>query len=341
MKKIIFLYASLEPYINGCIDFFSQENKDFQIIFIKNDEKEVISRFPNLKIYNSSKIEKLLNFCIDINPDLLIISGRMFPSYLKVAKYFKGKVKTVTVSDTIFDSSLRGFLKILFQKTLYHKYFGYFWGVGSLQTAHAFSIGYTKEKIFENFYVSNIDNIDFKNIFNPGNKTKILTVARLVKEKNLIQTAETIDSLNKEQNFEIQFNIIGEGPQEEELRKFNCVNLLGFKNQSEFKNIAIKNDLFCLPSAHEPWGVVLQEFANLGMPIIASYNCGSAFNLLIEGYNGYKFIHDDKLELKKKLLEFIELDDKIKIEMSKSSIKISNKITKEIWASTLKEIYNR
>jgi CMP-N-acetylneuraminic acid synthetase len=62
-----------------------------------------------------------------------------------------------------------------------------------------------------------------------------------VKEKNLIQTADIIDSLNKEQSFEIQFNIIGVGPQEEELRKFNCVNLLGFKNQSEFKNIAIKN----------------------------------------------------------------------------------------------------
>lgn len=337
MKKILFLYATLEPYILGCLEYFSKKNHDFEIIFVKNDKKKIDSNQKNLKIFSSTRIVNLLDFCNDYNPNLIVISGRMFKNYLKIARLYKGRVKIVTVEDTIFENSFRGLIKILFQKFIYHRYFDYFWGIGSLQTAFALSIGFKKENIFENFYVSNFENNQVKSFFNTQKKTKVLTVARLVDEKNLIQTARLIDKINIKRNLDIKYNIIGEGPLREELRKFKCVNLLGVKNQKYFPKYAKENDLFCLPSKYEPWGVVLHEFSNLGMPLLASSSCGSTFNLLIDGYNGFKF--DDQFNFEKKLIQFIKLSDKLKNQMSLNSIQISKKITKKMWACTLKEIF--
>ena len=221
MKKILFLYASLEPYVIGCLEYFSKNNYDFEIIFVKNDESEINSEISNLKIFSSSSIGNLFDFCVGLKPNLIIVSGRMFKKYLKVARHFKGNVKIVTVGDTIYDNSFKGLMKIIFRKFLYHKYFDFFWGVGSLQTAHALSVGFNKENIFENFYVSNFENGEVKSFFNTKKKINVLTVARLVDEKNLINTAQIIDDINKKYNFEIKYNIIGIGPLKKSLKNTN------------------------------------------------------------------------------------------------------------------------
>jgi len=340
-KSIIFLYAVLEPYIIGSLEYFVNQNKDFDITVIKTDSRIYSGKNRNLKIYSILDIQDLLSFCMSIKPQVLIVSGRMEKSYLTVSKYYRNKIKTVMVSDGIFNLSLKGLFKILFQKSLYHRYFNYYWGVGSLQTAHALSLGFRKDKIFENFYTSAIEHNEPKITFNEKKSLRILSVARLDKEKNLELSASTIDAINNEFNFDIQFNIIGDGPLKKQLQNYKCVKLLGRKDQTEFHQFASENDIFCLPSSSEPWGVVLHEFINLGMPILASYNCGSAFNLVIEGYNGYKFKHDNQIDFKDKIIRFIELSNSKKKIMSKNSVTISKRFSNSFWAGTLKEIYYR
>jgi len=340
-KKIIFLYAVLEPYIIGSLEYFVNSNKDFDITVIKTDNRIYRSKNHNLNIYSITEIQDLLKFCVSIKPQILIVSGRMEKSYLKVSKYYRNKIKTVMVSDGTFDLSLKGLFKILFQKSLYHKFFNFYWGVGSLQTAHALSLGFRKDKIFENFYTSAIEHNEPKITFNEKKSLRILSVARLDKEKNLQLTARTIESINNKYNYDIQFNIIGDGPLKKQLQNYKCVNLFGRKDQSEFYQFASENDIFCLPSSSEPWGVVLHEFTNLGMPILASYNCGSAFNLVIDGYNGYKFKYDNQIDFEDKIIKFIELTNSEKKIMSKNSITISKRFSNSFWAETLKEIYYR
>ena len=45
-------------------------------------------------------------------------------------------------------------------------------------------------------------------------------------------------------------------------------------------------DIFALLSAHEPWGVVVNEAAASGLPLVLSDRVGAAADLLRDGENG-------------------------------------------------------
>jgi len=46
-------------------------------------------------------------------------------------------------------------------------------------------------------------------------------------------------------------------------------------------------DVFALLSPHEPWGVVVNEAAASGLPLVLSDRVGAAYDLLRDGENGF------------------------------------------------------
>lgn len=55
--------------------------------------------------------------------------------------------------------------------------------------------------------------------------------------------------------------------------------------------------VFVLPSRYDGWGVVLNEAASLGKPLIATANCGAAYHLIDPGGNGYRVVAGSRAEL--------------------------------------------
>ena len=343
--KALFLYAEIMSYTEGVIINYLSKNPSIEISFVQLDKKKLTKFIPKIQHINKSSFNSFKAFksyCISYNPNALFVSGRMDKDYLKITKYFKGSIPTITVQDTLFENSLRQKLISVFSKLLYRQYFDFFWGVGSLQTAFALKMGFKKNQIFEFFYIHNSTVFNNQVTINKvANKLKIICIGRLAEEKNFLTLARAVDELNLNGDKNISITIIGEGPERENLSKYKFVNLLGYMEPDKILENINGYDLFCLPSLYEPWGLVVNEMTSIGFPILASNNCGSAFNLVIENYNGLKFDPNNIDELKKKLLNFLEFDKSNFKSMSKNSIQLSKEFTFEKWEAIFNTIIEK
>src|SRR6266576_557981 len=70
-------------------------------------------------------------------------------------------------------------------------------------------------------------------------------------------------------------------------RRIKNVHFAGFKNQTELPPYFALADVFVLPSAYEPWGLVLNEAMCFGLPVIASDGVGAGADLIEHGVNGF------------------------------------------------------
>ena len=343
--SIVFLYAEITPYLLGCINFFNEKNKDIALTIIYNKvfpTLDLESQKAHFICRNKFKTKKHFLFEIKkLNPNILLVSGRMDSYYLYVSRKLKHYSTRVCLFDTIHRKDFTQYLKKIFSGFLYKPYFDYMWGVGTPQIAFALDIGYKIEKIKRGFYVA--DTIFFKNFFQPNFISKnfnFLFIGRLVKEKNIITLASVIDKINLEFNSNHRLGVIGEGPQLDQILQFNCVDYLGLKNQSQIIKISKSYHAFCLPSIYEPWGVVIHEMTALGLPILSSNKCGAANDLVIEGENGYKFDPNKFESIYDALITYIKLPNPKKTTLSLNSNKIARSINHESWNNTLLSFLN-
>jgi glycosyltransferase involved in cell wall biosynthesis len=64
------------------------------------------------------------------------------------------------------------------------------------------------------------------------------------------------------------------------------VRFLGFVNQSRLPAVYAASDIMVLPSGHEPWGLVVNEAMNCGIPVVVSDRVGAALDLVVPGQTG-------------------------------------------------------
>ena len=70
---------------------------------------------------------------------------------------------------------------------------------------------------------------------------------------------------------------------------WDSIKFLGFKNQTELPAYYHLCQIFVLPSAFEPWGLVVNEAMNAGRAVIVSDQSGCGPDLVRNGENGYIF----------------------------------------------------
>lgn len=94
--------------------------------------------------------------------------------------------------------------------------------------------------------------------------------------------------------------LVGAGPLEEELRGLikeagltETVRLVGFAKYSDLPRWYAVSDVFVHPAKQECWGVSVNEAMACGLPVVASDQVGSAYDLVREGLNGYRYPSGD------------------------------------------------
>lgn len=124
----------------------------------------------------------------------------------------------------------------------------------------------------------------------PEDQIILVSVGRLVKRKGYEYAIRAVSELIQ-QGHRIKYLIIGDGPEEGELRDLidelkieENVMFSGYVPEEVKYQYLSQSDIYLLPSLHEGFGVCLLEAMYCGLPIVATNNGGQT-DFLIDGKN--------------------------------------------------------
>ena len=166
-----------------------------------------------------------------------------------------------------------------------------------------------------------------------GFNKKFLYVGRYIQSKGIKELWDAFKELCDEHPNDWELWCAGTGDLQNEFPTHPKIKNFGFIQPKDIGVLCERAGVFVLPSHFEPWGVVVHEFSACGMPLICSDKVGAATQFLVDGYNGFSFKANSKVELKKAMLNIIQQPEGKLQEMSKRSYTFSNMITPQIWAT--------
>jgi glycosyltransferase involved in cell wall biosynthesis len=119
----------------------------------------------------------------------------------------------------------------------------------------------------------------------------ILYVGGLIKRKNVDKIIKAIYNLRKK-NLDVGLLIVGQGPEIKSLYnlvwKMNLayhIKFLGWIPFHRLANYYLAADVFVFPAENEPWGLVINEALEAGIPIVTTKSVG-AEELIVNNING-------------------------------------------------------
>ncbi|WP_294234887.1 glycosyltransferase family 4 protein [uncultured Chryseobacterium sp.] len=260
--------------------------------------KTQLINFPYTDLSKKSKISKtliFLKFFFNRSYSEVIIGG--WDEWLMWLALFLSprRKNSAIVESSIYESSIVG-TKAFFKKIFFKK-ISKVYASGKNQTKLVYSLKF-KGAVIETKGVG-IFNIRNQPPFIGREKIKnFLYVGRLATEKNVSRLIEVFNQMP-----EFELHVVGFGPLENDLKNLaeNNIRFHGAIKNEELYRLYSKYDVFILPSTIEPWGLVVEEALNNGMPVIASNKVGCVGEVLIDNFNGMVFNSDDMLSLKEKI----------------------------------------
>ena len=142
----------------------------------------------------------------------------------------------------------------------------------------------------------------------PAGEIRIVTIARLVREKGLEYAIKAIGSLAaKNPGLTIKYEIIGEGKLLDKLQSFadeegvsHAVTFAGGMDQDYISGRLAESDIFLLSSVEEALSVALMEAQASGLPAVAT-KVGGVSEIVSDGESGYLVQPGDAEDIAEKL----------------------------------------
>jgi len=338
-KVILVLHSRLSDYFLNTFSEFKKYNNevDIHIIYKLADANQAPFKFDfkeyKLFLYEQSKFDfnDLVKLTKHIDPQIIICNSWGDKKYLKLVSKYKNNCKTIMNMDNQFYGTLKQYLGIIYSRLYLTKIFDKVWVPGIPQKKFAIKLGFMPDSIMTGWYVAN-EKL-FKSMIPTVNK-RFVFVGRYIELKGIRQLCNSFIKLQNNYPCDWELHCIGVGPLSNQLPIHEKIKHLGFKQPIEMRIIMKEGGVFVLPSFFEPWGVVVHEFSMAGFPLICSSKVGAATEF-INNKNG--IIYNPKNNgLYESLKEFTKKDFDDLLNMSKESIKQSNKITLTNWIDKLK-----
>lgn len=269
-------------------DFYDYGPHEFDTLYIDGSRKE--------KIF---KLKKLKNLMCD---STLIISGWTEILAVYSILFLKAKRKCIISESGVYESVLKG------PKAWIKRFF-----LGKIDLTFVPGVANADllEKLkFKGIIVQTHGVGLYNRVMQPAFEEKkeiknFLYVGRMIELKNVRNLVHVFGALP-----EFNLTLCGDGELLDELKSY------GYKNvhfEGAVPNVELikyyqKNDVFILPSYGEPWGLVIEEALNNGLPFVASNHICSSVDFLSYSKVGIIFNLDVSDDLKNKIIEISNPD---------------------------------
>ncbi|MBL7932564.1 MAG: glycosyltransferase [Bacteroidia bacterium] len=344
--SVLFLYTELADYFLKCCEELALSKEVHIVRWPVNKEAPFEFKYTDrIKVYdkNNYSFGQLKDLVAKINPSIIICSGWIDKDYLKITKPYFGKIPTVLTCDTHWRGDLKQYLAIILSRFFLLNTFSNSWVPGNIQEKYVRKLGFAPEKIRQGFYCCDLQK--FNAIYDRGISTKrnnfpkrFLYVGRYYDFKGITDLWKAFIDLQEEFPNDWELWCLGAGSIEPV--KHPKIKHFGFVQPKDLEPILEQTGVFILPSRFEPWGVVVQEYAAAGFPLLISEEVGAGERFIQNGINGYGFPASNPELLKSTLKNIIKLEGKDLTLMAERSHRLAQEINPQQWVDTVLHFLN-
>lgn len=342
-RRIAVLYSRLSGYTAACLRIL-KEQYGMKILVVRVPparEAPFATRhfdwIDALHDRNRYSTEALWELVAGFAPDVVFMSGWLDSGYLRVARRLRRQgVRVIAGSDTQWTGSLRQQVGRLIAPWHLHSAIDVLWVAGERQRQLAYRLGFRGPRCWSGYYACDWDR--FADVYRRAGAARpraFLYVGRYVPVKGLDVLVEAYRRYREQVDDPWPLICVGAGEQEVLLQGVEGIENRGFVQPDDLPGQMAEAAAFILPSRREPWGVVVQEAAAAGLPLICSDVCGAAVHLLQDGFNGYLFESGDAAHLADCMVRLAEASPAVREAMSARSHQLSAQYTPQRWADTL------
>ncbi|MDI9339418.1 MAG: glycosyltransferase family 4 protein [Sediminibacterium sp.] len=346
--KVLVLYEELATYFLTALNHLAEEYKADVLVFTKRINPVAPFEFKNyhtavrIEERENLSVEELINRIRAFDPDITYLSGWIYKPYLKAIK--ASRLKNVVIGfDNQYNGSLRQWLGAAYFRIRLKPYIKAAFVPGKKQRRFAGLLGFTRNAIAEGVYCCDLNTF---NAYYEGVKEekrvklphRFLFVGRYAPEKGIKELWQAFEELAQDPSFNWELWCLGKG----ELQAYGHPKIkhLGFRQPDNLKDVIKQTSVFILPSHFEPWGVVVQEYAAAGLPVVTTQAVGASELFVNPGKTGFILKTASVEELKQVLKTIANLPDDDVRKMGEASQKLAQCITPQIWCQRFIQLAN-
>jgi glycosyltransferase involved in cell wall biosynthesis len=341
----VFLYTELAAYIFKCMETLAVHGAEVHVMaYPVNPEAPFEFDLSSVSCHYYRRdhfdFKQLSGWLLERKPDVLVCSGWIDKDYVKLARIWRGRSRTVLALDNPYPKKAKGMLALWRARLRFKSAFQLAWVPGIPQVAYARAMGFSFEEISQGFYSADLQLFTEVNRLRPEGQfaQRFLYVGRYVEFKGV---KELWSAFAKMSGSGWELHCAGTGAMYEERPEIPGLRHFGFVQPSDLDNFVADGGVFVLPSHHEPWGVVVHEMAAAGLPLICSSAVGAASAFLNEGVNGMTVTPQSAESLHAAMLKMTEKTVEELQEMGRQSAALAATLGPRQWAQTALALLQR
>lgn len=350
MKKVLFLYSEISPYlISGIERLASAHGVEVHIVRwpINPEAPFKYNEIPGIEVYERTAYTTagLRDLALSIRPDLIFASGWVDKAYLQVCRDARKRdVPTVMCSDPTWRGSFRQWVAVVAAQFWLPRTFSHAWVPGQPQAEYAARLGIKRANIKHGFYTADTERFvrmakEFADSKAARFPHRFIFVARYIGLKGHQYTLDAfIELCDAGQAGDWEIWCIGTGELEGKVPVHPRVRHVGFVQSGDMGAYIGKCGVSILASMYEAWGVVVHEHAAAGLPLLLSDRVGARHKFLQEGRNGWSFKAGAKASLKEVFRKMMARSDDELREMGRVSAELGASWGPEQWAATVMDL---